>query len=88
MHSKFNMMQFFYPNEGTFKVSNVHRYELIVINQTFRDIKNSRNDSDVKWYKEFTNAIWRQEFYVKYFLTWIQEHYFKISKNDTNIAFL
>ena len=60
IHSKFNMMQLFYPNAGTFKVSNVHRYELIDINQTFRDIKNSRNDSDLKWNKEFTNAIGRQ----------------------------
>ena len=81
------MTQLFYPNEDTFKVSNIHRYELIDINQTFRDIKNSRNDSDVKCYKELTNAIGIQELYVKYFLTWSQEHYFKTSKNDINIAF-
>ena len=42
------MMQLFYQNTDTFKESNVHRYELIDVNQTLRNIKNSRNDSDVK----------------------------------------
>ena len=42
------MMQLFYQNTDTFKESNVHRYELIDVNQTLRNIKISRNDSDVK----------------------------------------
>ena len=69
IHSKFNMMQLFYQNTDIFKEYNVHRYELIDINQTLRNIKNSRNDLDVKWHKEFTNTVMRQEFYVKYYLT-------------------
>ena len=39
------------------------------MNQTFQNIKNSKHDSDLKWYKEFDKAIGRQELHVRGCLT-------------------
>ena len=44
------------------------------LNRTFQEIKNSRNDVDIKRYREFSKAIGREELYVKDYLTWSQEH--------------
>ena len=56
------------------------------MNQTFQNIKNSKHDSDIKWYKEFAKAIGRQELHVRGCLTWCQEYYLEVP-NQTTLSY-
>ena len=44
------------------------------MNSIFLEIKNSLIDSEIKWCKQSTKAIGRQEFYIKCYLTWSKDH--------------
>ena len=54
------------------------------MNRIILEIKNSVIDSEIKWYKQFTKTIGRREFYVKGYLTWIQDHYLELP-GQTNL---
>ena len=42
------------------------------MNKIFLEIKDSIIESDIRWYRQLTQAIGRQEFHVKGYLTWSQ----------------
>ena len=54
------------------------------MNRIILEIKNSVIDSEIKWYKQFTKAIGRREFYVKDYLTWSKDHLLE-SPGQTNL---
>ena len=48
---------------------NVQRFEIEYMNKVFVDLKKSNIDSEINFYKEFTKAIERKQFYIKGYLT-------------------
>ena len=52
------------------------------MNRILLEIEDSVIDSDTRWYRKFTQAIGRQNIYVKGYLTWSQEHFFRITLSN------
>ena len=75
VQNRFNDLYLFYQDAKIVRKSNVQRYEIDNINEIFVDIHDSIIESDKKWYKEFTQAIGRQEFHFKGYLTWSQDQF-------------
>jgi len=75
VQSRFNDLYLFYQNAKIVRESNVQRFEIKNMNEIFVEIKDSKIESDRKWYRQFTQAIGRQEFYVKGFLTWSRDQF-------------
>ena len=75
---RFTDMYLYYQNVDIVCQYNVQRLEIPHMNKIFLEIKDSIIDSDISWYKQFTQAIGRQEFYVKGYLTWSQEHFLEL----------
>ena len=69
VQNRFNDLYLFYQKAKIARDSNVQRYEIPNMNEIFLEIKDSIIESDRKWYRQFTQAIGRQEFHVKGFLT-------------------
>ena len=78
VQNRFNDLYLFYQDAKIVRKSNVQRYEIDNINEIFVDIHDSIIESDKKWYKEFTQAIGRQEFHVKGFLTWSRDQFLEL----------
>ena len=75
VQSRFNDLYLFYQKAKIARDSNVQRYEIPNMNEIFLEIKDSIIESDRKWYRQFTQAIGRQEFHVKGFLTWSRDQF-------------
>ena len=87
VQSRFNDLYLFYQKAKIARDSNVQRYEIPNMNEIFLEIKDSIIESDRRWYRQFTQAIGRQEFHVKGFLTWSRDQYpDNRKKNDMDIA--
>ena len=67
-----NLMRYICMNKKTIicREENVQSYEIKQMHNIILDIKNSAIDSKIKWYKEITKAIRKEQFYVKGYLTW------------------
>ena len=62
-------------NANIVREFNVLRLEIPHKNRIFVEIKDSIIESDIRWYRQLTQAIGRQEFHVKGYLTWSQEQF-------------
>ena len=62
-------MYLYYQNVDIVRQYNVQRLEIPHINKIFLEIKDSIIESDIRWYRQLTQAIGRQEFHVKSYLT-------------------
>ena len=75
VQNRFNDLFLYHQNANIVFEFNVQRYEIPHMNQIFVEIKDSIIESDIEWYRQFTQAIGRQEFHVKGFLTWIRDQF-------------
>ena len=75
VQNKFNELYLYYQEANIAYDSNVQRLEIEEMNEIIVKIKDSIIESDRKWYKQFTQAIGRQEFHVKGFLTWSRSQF-------------
>ena len=57
---KFDDMYLYYQNVNIVRQFNVQRLEIPHMNKIFLEIKDSIIDSDISWYRQFTQAIERQ----------------------------
>ena len=67
LQMSFNMMYTFSQHAEIKYSQNVQRHENPHMNDVFVGLKKSTIDSEIKFYKEFTTAIGRKDFYVKGF---------------------
>ena len=74
IQNKFGEMYLYEKNAHIHSEWKNQRYDIRHMNKRILGIKNSVIDSEIKWHKEFTKAIGRQELYVNGYLTWSQEH--------------
>ena len=84
VQNRFNELWLYYQEANIVYDSNVQRLEIEEMNEIIVKIKDSIIESDRKWYKQFTQAIGRQEFHVKGFLTWSRSQFLE-SPNQTYI---
>ena len=68
-------MYVYYQNVDIVRQYNVQWLEIPHMNRILLEIEDSAIDSDTRWYRKFTQAIGRQNIYVKAYLTWSQEHF-------------
>ena len=68
-------MYLYHQNTNIVRDFNVQRLEIPHMNSIFLEIKDSIIESDIRWYRQFTQAIGRQEFHVKGYLTWSQDQF-------------
>ena len=72
---RFADMYLYYQNVDIVRKYNVQQLEIPHMNRLFLEINDSTIDSDINWYRKFTQAIGRQEFHVKGYLTWSQDKF-------------
>ena len=70
---KFDDMYLYHQIANIVRDFNVQRLESPHINRIFVETKDSIIDSEIRWYRQFTQAIGRQEFHVKGYLTWSED---------------
>ena len=75
IQSRFADMYLCHQNANIVREFNVQRLEIPHMNRIFVEIKDSIIESDIRWYRQFTQAIGRQEFHVKGYLTWSQDQF-------------
>ena len=68
-------MYLYHQNANIVRDFNVQRLESPHINRIFVETKDSIIDSEIRWYRQFTQAIGRQEFRVKGYLTWSEDQF-------------
>ena len=72
VQSGFADIYLYHQNVNIDRQFNVQRLEIPHMNRIFLEIKDSIIDSDIRWYRQFTQAIGRQIFHVKGYLMWIE----------------
>ena len=75
VHSRFADLYLYHQNANIVRDFNVQRLEIPHMNKIFLEIKDSIIESNIRWYRHFTQAIGRQEFHFKGYLTWSQDQF-------------
>ena len=75
VQNRLNDLFFYHQNANIVRKFNVQRLEIPYMNKIFLEIKDSIIESDIRWYRQFTQAIGRQEFHVKGYSTWSQDQF-------------